>query len=225
MTIQLNARKRQGPFSKTLGRVFYKSVKIIKKPRMWNIQDLIFISILLCSLAISGIINISLFRCLCNGYNECVHLYHNFNVMRMNISRVQTNKGKIKGKVFYGQEPHSGESTTTESGVNYQLLAVITEVANGNFQLQSTTTSYGQWRQRRQIQLTGRTPHPHGQYPMSSTYCTVLTRPTNRKTCCTNPDSNAHQRTTCAATHGMRSLLNLTHQFFDLQSKSPSVNV
>ena len=29
-----------------------------------------------------------------------------------------------KGKVFYGQEPPSGESTTTESGVNYQLLAV-----------------------------------------------------------------------------------------------------
>ena len=34
-----------------------------------------------------------------------------------------------KGKVFYGQEPPSGESTTTECGVNYQLLAVITEVA------------------------------------------------------------------------------------------------
>ena len=37
------------------------------------------------------------------------------------------NKGK--GKVFYGQEPPSGESTTTECTVNYQLLAVITEVA------------------------------------------------------------------------------------------------
>ena len=37
------------------------------------------------------------------------------------------NKGK--GKVFYGQEPPSGESTTTECGVNYQLLAVITEAA------------------------------------------------------------------------------------------------
>ena len=40
-----------------------------------------------------------------------------------------------EGKVFYGQEPPSGEYTTTECGVNYQLLAVITEVA------QSTTTS------------------------------------------------------------------------------------
>ena len=30
-----------------------------------------------------------------------------------------------KWKVFYGQEPPSGESTTTECGVNYQLLAVI----------------------------------------------------------------------------------------------------
>ena len=27
-----------------------------------------------------------------------------------------------RGKVFYGQEPPSGESTTTECGVNYQLL-------------------------------------------------------------------------------------------------------
>ena len=36
---------------------------------------------------------------------------------------------KGKGKVFYGQEPSSGESTKSECGVNYQLLAVITEVA------------------------------------------------------------------------------------------------
>ena len=34
-----------------------------------------------------------------------------------------------KSKVFYGQEPPSGESTTTGCGVNYHLLAVITEVA------------------------------------------------------------------------------------------------
>ena len=31
--------------------------------------------------------------------------------------------------VFCGQEPPSGESPTTECGVNYRLLAVITEVA------------------------------------------------------------------------------------------------
>ena len=30
-----------------------------------------------------------------------------------------------KKVVFYGQEPPSGESTITECGVNYQLLAVI----------------------------------------------------------------------------------------------------
>ena len=34
-----------------------------------------------------------------------------------------------KGKVIYGQEPPSGESTTTECGFTYQLLVVITEVA------------------------------------------------------------------------------------------------
>ena len=37
--------------------------------------------------------------------------------------------GPCKGKVFYGQEPPSGESTATECWVNYQLLALITEVA------------------------------------------------------------------------------------------------
>ena len=36
---------------------------------------------------------------------------------------------KGKGKVFYEQEPPSGESNTTEYGVNYQILAAITEVA------------------------------------------------------------------------------------------------
>ena len=30
-----------------------------------------------------------------------------------------------KGKVFYGQEPPSGKSTTTECGFNYQLVAVM----------------------------------------------------------------------------------------------------
>ena len=43
-----------------------------------------------------------------------------------------------KGKVVYGQEPPSGESTTTECGFNYQLLAVITEAA------QWGTPSYSQ---------------------------------------------------------------------------------
>ena len=33
--------------------------------------------------------------------------------------------GKGNGKFFYGQEPPSGESTTTECGVDYQLLAVM----------------------------------------------------------------------------------------------------
>ena len=35
------------------------------------------------------------------------------------------NVSKVKGKVFYGQEPASEESTTTESGVNYQLLSAM----------------------------------------------------------------------------------------------------
>ena len=32
---------------------------------------------------------------------------------------------RSNGKVFYGQEPPSGESSSTDCGANYQLLAVI----------------------------------------------------------------------------------------------------
>ena len=32
---------------------------------------------------------------------------------------------RVKGKGFYGQEPPSGESTTTEYGLNYQLLVAM----------------------------------------------------------------------------------------------------
>ena len=42
---------------------------------------------------------------------------------------VPTHKIACSSLVFYGQEPPSGESTTIECMVNYQLLAVITEVA------------------------------------------------------------------------------------------------
>ena len=45
----------------------------------------------------------------------------NFNLNEKLKTRTVTGKGKV----FYGQEPHSGESTTTEGGVNYQLLAVM----------------------------------------------------------------------------------------------------
>ena len=41
------------------------------------------------------------------------------------VSTFRNRSLREKGKVFYGQEPPSGESTTTESGVNYQLLSVM----------------------------------------------------------------------------------------------------
>ena len=48
---------------------------------------------------------------------------------RRGACRVPLYKGKGdkygNGKVFYRQDPPSGESITTEYGVNYQLLAVI----------------------------------------------------------------------------------------------------
>ena len=58
--------------------------------------------------------------------------------------------------------------------------------------LQSTTTSYGQWRQRRQIQLTGRIPHPtHGSTPWAPriAYCNAGWA-ANHKTCYTEWAAN-----------------------------------
>ena len=84
------------------------------------------------------------------------------------LSRVTRQlKKKSKGKVFYGQEPPSGESTTTECGVNYQLLAVITEVA------QWGTPSCSRPQQLRTMAseavdpIDWSHPHPHEQYPPS----------------------------------------------------------
>ena len=55
---------------------------------------------------------------------------NNFTQNRYNkLPKISAKEQKGKGKIFYCQEPPSGESTTTECGVNYQLLAVITEVA------------------------------------------------------------------------------------------------
>ena len=97
-------------------------------------------------------------------------------------------------KVFHGQEPPSGESTTTECGVNYQLHAVITELAQSGTPRCSRpqpATDNGV-RDGRSNWLVA--PNPYEQYPQSSTYCTVLSRHTNRKTCCTNRDSYACPR-------------------------------
>ena len=43
---------------------------------------------------------------------------------RQVVNSVKEPRQVVK-EVFYGQEPPSGESTTTECGFNYQLLAVI----------------------------------------------------------------------------------------------------
>ena len=61
-------------------------------------------------------------------YLETFRERHVFVAMLV-TSRIRYMFPIYKVKVFYGQEPPSGESTTTECGVNYQLLAVITEAA------------------------------------------------------------------------------------------------
>ena len=112
---------------------------------------------------------------------------------------------KGTGEVFYGQEPLSWESTTTESGINSQLLAVIywsspmglLQLLAGRLRCSrpQQATDNGVWLVAPPIgKLTGRTTHSHGQCSLNSTYCTVWKRPTNRKTCCSNRGSNTCPR-------------------------------
>ena len=68
---------------------------------------------------------------------------------------------KVKGKVFYGQEPPSGESSTTECMVNYQQFAVITEVA----QWGTPSCSRPQPATDNGLQLTCHTPTLMGSTP------------------------------------------------------------
>ena len=53
---------------------------------------------------------------------EILNAYIQTPILSVNFTERDT---KGKGKVFYGQEPPSGESTTTECGLNYQLLAEL----------------------------------------------------------------------------------------------------
>ena len=59
---------------------------------------------------------------------------------------------KVKYKVFYGQEPPSGKSATTECCVNYQLLSVdrnIPKQPNGELLVAVDHNKQRQCRQRR----------------------------------------------------------------------------
>ena len=75
-----------------------------------------------------------------------------------------------------------------ECGVYYQLLAAIhwSSPMGGTPHCRqpqpATDNGIRDGRSNWLVELS----HPHGQYPLSSTYCIVLTQPTNRKTCCSN---------------------------------------
>ena len=72
--------------------------------------------------------------------------------------------------------------------INY--LQQFTEVAQLGAPMQSTTTSYGQWRQRQYIQLTGRTHHPtQGSTHWAPRLHTAM-RAANQKTYCTQWAAN-----------------------------------
>ena len=75
-----------------------------------------------------------------------------------------THKGKKVDS--YGQEPPSGESTSTECGVNYQLLAVITEVAQWG-SLVAVDHNQRRIMALETVDPIGWShPHPHGHYPL-----------------------------------------------------------
>ena len=64
---------------------------------------------------------------LIHNITELTLLTHKEKILRANgfLEFLAFSKLLKKGKVFYDQEPPTGESTTTECGFNYQLLAVI----------------------------------------------------------------------------------------------------
>ena len=70
-----------------------------------------------------------------------------------------------KSKVFYGQEPPSGESTTTECAVNYQLLAVITEVVQRELLVVFDHNQLRTMASEKADPIDWSHPQPHWQYP------------------------------------------------------------
>ena len=70
-----------------------------------------------------------------------------------------------KGKVFYGQEPPSGESTTTECGVNYQLLAVLLKLSNGELLVAVNHNQLRTMASETVDPIDWSHPYPHWQYP------------------------------------------------------------
>ena len=116
----------------------------------------------------------------------------------------------VKSKVFYGQEPPSGQSTTTESAFNYQLLAVITEVAQWgaiscNRPQPATDNGVRDGRSNWLVAL----PTLHRAVPLSSTYYTVqcgcksqdLLHSVSRERATFGMPG---QRTACATTQGVK---------------------
>ena len=80
----------------------------------------------------------------------------------------------IIGNVSYGQESPRGESTTTVCVYNYQLLAECYWInPMGNSYLQSTTTSYGEGRQRRKSNWLADTPTLYRVVPTLDATCKV----------------------------------------------------
>ena len=76
---------------------------------------------------------------------------------------------KGKGKVFYGQQPPSGESTTTECGVNHHLLAVITKVAKYGEVLVAVDHNQLRTMASETVDpIDWSHPHPLGQYSLSA---------------------------------------------------------
>ena len=104
---------------------------VLKKEliRLWNSTLIFFFSVeLTFALSLTGLLS-HLGSNICKTQDHshfdttplyCIYIYIH---MAGQGKKFQGEKSS-KGKVFYGQEPPSGESTTTEGGFNNQLLAV-----------------------------------------------------------------------------------------------------
>ena len=122
---------------------------------------------------------------------------------RFKNTRIQCATGlrtPSKNVVFYGQEPPSGEFTKTKYGVNYKLLSVnywsITQCGTNSCSRpqQATDNSVRDCRSNWLVIL----PPPNtGQYPLSSTYCTVQCGVQITRLAATSEDRTRDLRNAC----------------------------
>ena len=92
--------------------------------------------------------------------------------------------GASKWRIYY-HRMFSQLSTTCSNLLKYPKMELLVAIDHNQLQtMAAETVDPIDWSHA----------HLHGQYPLSSTYCTVITLPTNHKTCCSKRGSNTRPR-------------------------------